>query len=398
MAATARTCFRHGKITGLVLKIAHIITSLDTGGAETTLLRLVSKMDRSRFENAVFSILGEGKLAGAVRETGTQVYCAGLNTRFPNPLLLYKLIGQIRDYKPDVIQTWLYHADFVGSLAGKLGVKAPVIWNLRCSELGPEDSSWSLRRLIALLSRWSPSAPTAVIVNSISGKAAHEAMGYRPVRWEVIPNGFDMARYPHDDSARMNARRILGVDGSVPLVGIVGRHAPIKEHGVFLEGASILLKTFPDCRFALVGKGLDNGNRKLMGQIESLGLAKAVTLMGERPDATSLMAAFDVGALTSRSEGFPNVVAEMMACAVPCVVTDVGDAAEIVGEFGAVIARGDAVALARECGRLLAIPRKERIRLGEGSRERIGARYSIERVVEEYERLYESVAACRDTI
>ncbi|MBF0291822.1 MAG: glycosyltransferase, partial [Nitrospinae bacterium] len=242
-----------------MLKIAHIITTLDTGGAETALLRLVSKMDKSRFENSVFSILGEGKLAGAVRETGTRVYCAGLNTRFPNPLLLYKLIQQIRDYRPDIIQTWLYHADFVGSLAGKLGVNAPVIWNLRCSELGPEDSSWSLRRLIALLARWSSSSPTAVIVNSISGKASHEAIGYRPARWEVIPNGFDMARYPHDETARMSARKILGVDGSVPLVGIVGRHAPIKEHEVFLEGASILLKTFPDCRFALVGKGLDTG-------------------------------------------------------------------------------------------------------------------------------------------
>lgn len=391
----AQTCFRHGGITGLVLKIAHIITSLNTGGAETTLLRVVSKMDRGRFENSVFSIMGEGKLAGAVRESGTPVYCAGLNSRFPNPLLLYKLIRRIRDYRPDVIQTWLYHADFVGSLATSFGVNAPVIWNLRCSELGPEDASWSLRRLIGLLARWSPSVPTAVIVNSGPGKAAHEAIGYRPARWEIIPNGFDMPQYPHGEEARLRARKTIGIDGYTPLVGIVGRHAPIKDHALFLEGAGILLKTIPDCRFALVGNGLDRGDHKLMERIESLGLADAVILMGERPDATEIMAAFDVGALTSRSEGFPNVVAEMMACGVPCVVTDVGESAEIVGEFGAVVARGDAVALAREWERLLAMPREERAKLGEGARERIGTRYSIERVVAQYERLYESVAACQ---
>lgn len=379
-----------------MLKIAHLITSLNTGGAETALLRLVSKMDRGRFGNAVFSIMGEGSIAGPVRESGIPVYCAGFSRSFPNPFLLSKLIRRIRAFQPDVIQTWLYHADFLGSIASRLGVDAKVVWNLRCSELGPGDASWSLRRLIGLLARWSYNIPTAVIVNSRSGKEYHEAIGYRPARWELIPNGFDISRYSPSDAARMCARELLGIDGSTPLVGIVGRSHPMKDHALFLEGASILIKTVPDCRFALVGKGLDKNNRDLMGRVESLGLADTVSLMGEQSGVAGIMAAFDVGALTSRSgEGFPNVVAEMMACAIPCVVTDVGDSAEIVGEFGAVVGRGDAVALAREWGRLLAMPREGRIKLGEGARERIANHYSIERVVAQYERLYESVAARR---
>lgn len=396
LEATARTCFSHSKITGLVLKIAHLITGLVAGGAETMLLRLVSKMDRSRFENAVFSIKGEDKLAQPIRDSGTPLYCGGLNPSFPNPLLLYKLIQRIRVFRPDIIQTWLYHADFLGSMVGKLGVNAPVIWNLRCSELGPDDASWSLRRLISLLSRWSSNIPTVVIVNSKSGKAFHEAIGYRPARWEIIPNGFDMSQYSSNDAARLSARNRMGIDSSTPLIGLVGRYVPMKDHGLFLKAASILAKTIPDCRFALVGKGSDKNNSELMERIKSLGLENSISLIGEQLNIAGIMAGFDVGALTSNSgEGFPNVVAEMMACKVPCVVTDVGDAAEIVGDSGAVVARGDAVALAREWAKLLTLPKDERIKLGEGARERIGTQYPIERAVAQYERLYETVAAYR---
>jgi glycosyltransferase involved in cell wall biosynthesis len=187
-------------------------------------------------------------------------------------------------------------------------------------------------------------------------------------------------------------RAELGLAAHAPLIGLVARFDPQKDHQGFLQAARRLHAHRPDVRFVLAGPGVDQCNGTLARTIAEAGLVNAVHLLGPRSDVPRLMAAFDVASLSSRwGEAFPNVVAEAMACGIPCVVTDVGDAAEIVGDTGLVVPPCDPQALAGGWERMLALPAEQRRDLGEQARARIAARYDLRQVTQRYETFYSTL-------
>jgi glycosyltransferase involved in cell wall biosynthesis len=297
----------------------------------------------------------------------------------------------LRERRPDVLQTWLYHADLMGLAAAALSGVDTVVWNIRASNL---DLSHS--RVQSRWTRWAcarlSARPRAVVVNANAGRVAHHALGYRPREWVVIPNGVDVQSFRPDPAARVAVRAELGIPADAPVVGLIARWDPAKDHRTFLAAATRLAATRPDARFVLVGEGVTLANPDLAALAARLAPHLDPLALGRRDDVARIAAAFDVATCSSTSEGFPHAVVESMACGVPCVVTDVGDAADIVGDTGIVVPPRDPTALAGAWADLLGAEAHVRAALGEGARARVVARYTLERMVDAYERLYERLS------
>jgi glycosyltransferase involved in cell wall biosynthesis len=372
------------------IKVIHIITGLDTGGAEMMLYKLLSRMDRSRFSNVVVSLTGRGKLANAIERLQVQVVSLELGTVSGAFGGLKRLIQQLRKYRPHIIQTWLYHADLAGLIAQRLVANSRLCWNLRCAGLRKGDVSNStlvLRRALSLFS----GIPDVVMVNSGSGQQAHRALGYHPQRWAVLYNGFDTETCRPDPAARAAIRKELGVSDDTQLLGFIARFDPLKDHENFFRAAGQLAAGRPRIQFVLAGRGVDLRNSTLTKEIQNAELNGRCYLLGERDDVPRIMAALDLVVSASYSEGFPNTIGEAMACGIPCVATDAGDSAFLIGDTGRIVPPRDPLALAQACGMLLDMTAAQRKVLGDAARNRIERLFSLKVVTEQYQRIYEEL-------
>ena len=373
------------------LRVCHLITTLDVGGAELMLARLVERMDPARFHCAVISLVEPGPVGVRLRDAGVAVTSLGLRRGRPAAGAVPRLVRQLREHRPDVLQTWLYHADLLGLVAGRLAGVPHILWNVRNSDMAMARYG-PLSRLTLHACRLSSHRPDGIVVNSRAGYDHHRGLGYRARAWFFLPNGIDMERFRPDAAARARVRGELGIPPAAPLIGFVARVDPMKDHETFLRAAALLAGRRPDVRFLLAGAGTGPGGG-IDGPVREADLGSRLVRLGARDGIPDITTALDVAASVSRfGEGFPNVVAEALACGVPCAVTDVGDAARIVGQAGRVVPRGDADGLADAWDDLLAAGPEARREMGVQGRDRIGHLYSLVRAVERYEELYASVA------
>lgn len=366
--------------------IVHVITSLDTGGAEMMLAKLLRRMNRQHFSAEVVSLTTLGRIGTDLQQEGFAVTALGMSPGSLNLGGLFRLIQLLRNTRPSVVQTWLYHADLYGLMAASLAGVGKVIWNIRCSCFAPRDFSFSLRLIVRLLA-WLSRMPAAIVVNSEAGRQVHEAVGYHPDRWEVIPNGFDHRLFRPDPEARHMIRQELGLDDECLLIGLIGRFDPFKDHDTFIRAASLLTARRKDVRFLLAGRGIDKSNHELVNKLALHGMEHCF-LLGERNDIPAVTAALDIAVCSSYSEGFPNVIGEAMTCAVSCVVTDVGDCAIVVGDTGVLVPPRSPERLEEGIRYLLELRPSELKTLGIRARERILTQYNIEQIAWRYEQLY----------
>jgi len=260
-------------------------------------------------------------------------------------------------------------------------------------------TSRTKKKTTALAVRWGARLSRLtrkIIYNTPISAEQHEALGYCAERRTIVANGFDAQQFKPCLESRVRIRTELNLPVSAPLIGLVARYHPMKDHATFLRAASLLLKSNPNVHFLLAGHNVDEHNTALTDLIEALGLQGHVRLLGERSDIPRLTAALDIATSSSWAEGFPNVIGEAMACAVPCVVTDVGDSARIVGDTGMVVPPRDPEALASGWKKLLVMGDEKRRALGRAARVRIVEHYTLDAAVARYESLYESILAQRE--
>jgi glycosyltransferase involved in cell wall biosynthesis len=297
----------------------------------------------------------------------------------------------VRDWRPQLVQGWLYHGNLAASFSASLVRPRPrVLWKIVHTPLPGAANSFRTTCAIRIgipLSR----ATDALIYNAHASRAFHAALGYADNQARVIHNGVDTARFRPDAVARAQVRAELGIDPDTPLIGSIGRLHPVKGQDVFVAAAGILSERHPDARFLLVGADLLPGNPMLESWIESAGIQGRVQLLGERGDVSRLLAALDIATLPSRSEGFPNVVAEAMATGISVVASDVGDTRVLVGTTGTIVPVEDAAALAAAWAELLAAGPEYRRRRGEAARQRIEERFSAMIEAQRYRQLYEKL-------
>ncbi|WP_240538431.1 glycosyltransferase [Rhodoferax sp. PAMC 29310] len=345
---------------------------------------------KADYQHTVISLTGIGTVGQQLQALGFEVHDLGMRSALDIPRVMWRLMRLIRTARPDVVQTWMYHADLLGGVAARLAGNRNVIWGIRTTEVtaGGSRATAFVRQLCAWLSR---TVPHTIVCAADASRRAHIAVGYDAARMVVVPNGFDLTRLVATPAQRDALRLQCGFSSNVVVIGYLGRFHPVKDQENFVRAAGLVAQQNSDARFLMVGRGLDANNAQLAQWINATGCPDRFVLLGERADVPICLAAMDLFCLSSRTEGFPNVVAEAMAMGLPCVVTDVGDAAMLVADTGVVVPKEDSAALALGLRQLLAMAPDARQQLGQKAKTRVHAEFSIERARERFESIYKKM-------
>lgn len=375
------------------MRVLHIITGLSDGGAEGVLFRLI-KHDASGSVHHVVALASDGKYGPQLRQLGVAVTILGMPRGRLSISGLMGLWRILRTWRADVVQTWMYHADLIGGAAARLAA-VPVVWGIRNTTLEAGHSKRStiwVARLCAWLSRW---VPALIVCCAQAAQSVHAALGYDVRRMVVIPNGYDLSSFAPDPLARARLREDWAVSNDVPFFGMVARFDPYKDHGNLIAALAHLKARGLDFKVVLIGTGIDENNTLLVQQIAAACLTERVRLLGPCNDVPAIMNALDIHVLSSAAEAFPNVLAEAMACGTPCVATDVGDSARIVGDTGWLVPPRNSLALADALAEAITALQDapnwhQRMQC---ARQRIVQEFDIRRMVERYQQTWQ--VACR---
>lgn len=373
------------------MKTLHIITWLAHGGAERQLTNLVSMLPE---ESAIFSIKSPGAIAAEVRASNVPVY-SGHAQRSTSPRWVPRLRKVIREVKPDVIMGWMYHGNLAASLAGSLGFKGPILWNVRHSvqELALENrgTRWAIR-----VGAWSGRTPKLIVYNSTTAAQQHEGLGFAAEKSRVIPNGFKLDRFRPDPSSRLVRRAELGIPEDRPLLGMLGRVHPMKNHLGWLQAFRQVREQYGPVHCVIAGTDVAEPNGPVASAVREAGLKDAVTLLPPTQAPEQFYPALDLLVMPSLwGEGFPNVVGEAMACGVPALVTDVGDSAAVVGDTGFVAADGSPAELTRRTLEVLQLGPEGLASYGQRARKRMQDCYGLESIASRYREILRSAAEDR---
>lgn len=371
--------------------ICHLITGLHTGGAERMLYNLLSRINRDIFSPIVISLMDHGRFGDLIESLGIPVYSIGMKQGIPTPAKLLRLFQTIHCLKPDLIQGWMYHGNLAAFVTGLfLSPKVPIFWSIHFS-ISSLNAEKLMTQVIIRVSTIISHFVSQNIFVSKNSKIQHEQIGYSSTNSCVIPNATDTLVFKPSQEGRLKVRRELGLTAETILIGIFARYHPMKDYPNFLKAAKLLYQEFPQVHFLMVGSHIDQNNRNLQNLIRELGIVSQVHLLGERQDIPYLACGLDIFCLSSAyGEAFPLVIGEAMSCGVPCVVTDVGDSAWVVGDTGKVVPPQNPQLLANAFKELIDLGYEGRKIFGKAARERVINFFSIDSVVDQYENLYET--------
>ncbi len=367
------------------MRIVNIITGLSDGGAEAVLYRLCTYDKQNH--HIVISLMDEGKYGSLLRQAGIKVHCLGM----PRGRITFKGIAHLfyllRTEQSEVVQTWMYHANLLGGVAARLAGVQHVCWGIHNSSLVSGKSKLStiwIARVCAILSYF---GPKRIISCSHKSVKVHEKLGYISKKFIVISNGYSLEHFKPNSEMRIVLRGEWGVADDMPLIGMVARFNSQKDQANLVSALGQLKRQGWRFCCALIGTGMDLQNFQLNEWLKAEGLTDQILLLGQRSDIPAVMNALDIHVLSSAyGEAFPNVLAEAMACGTPCVTTDVGDAAEIVGDTGWVVPPSESGKLAQVLAEALDEWRVPKVwdRRQDQARQRIVKHFSLQKMVEAY--------------
>jgi len=363
----------------------HIIASLNIGGAELMLKRLLLECSDDDFKQTVLTLKGPGVIDDDLRAKGVDVINLNMRSFKTSMQGMYSLIRLMRIKKPDVVFTWMYHADFIGGVAAYLAGMKNIIWGIRNTQIPQRrlSGTWFVMKLCSILSYV---IPRVIICCAYSAKSAHSKLGYCSKKMMVIPNGYDLTAFNPSQNLKINIKKKLGIKEDSKVLGIVGRFDELKDFNNFIQAASIAAQKFDNLYFFMAGNGVDHQNSELMSWINEAKIKDRVLLFGQ-VDPHDIYAAMDFYCLSSKAEGFPNVVAEAMAMETPCIVTDVGDAGIIVNDLGRVVSPNNSYELSKAIVEMFEMPESEIIKMGSEARQSIFDNYNITKVAKQFLKL-----------
>jgi glycosyltransferase involved in cell wall biosynthesis len=368
------------------MQVLHIITDFNDGGAQAVLYRFITA-DRQN-THQVISLMDIGWYGERSIESGFRVHSLNMpkgKLTFNGLTKLYKLIKEI---DPDLIQTWMYHSDLIGSTIARFAGKKAIVWGIHNSNLDPAKTALTTRLIARACATISGIVPQKIISCSNDGVKIHSELGYQSQKMVVVPNGYDISEFSPKPDLRTVLRHQLQIAKDTTLIGTIARWNPQKDHPNLIAALGQLqTRSQSPWHYLLVGSFLDKDNQELVSLLQKYGVANRVTLLGIRSDIAAVMNALDLHVLPSAyGEAFPNVVSEAMACGTPCIVTDVGDAGLIVGDAGWVVPPRDPEQLATAM--LTAINEKLNATAWQTRqaicRERIEANFNLQIMIEKY--------------
>jgi glycosyltransferase involved in cell wall biosynthesis len=364
--------------------ILHITPGLPTGGAERALVRLIESSQGKQFDHHVISLTDQGTQGQIMESFGAHVHQVDIKGFFSLPCGIRKLRKLVRQIQPDIIHGYMYHGGLFSLIAG---TKAPKILGVRHSLHDLKKDKVTTRWLIYLLARFSKKFK-AIVYNSAASKEQHENIGYSQKSSWHIPNGFNTDTFTPSSQKRSATRKALGILEPCFVFGNIGRNHPVKNHAGLLNAFTRLTKLKPESMLVLVGHEMTTSNPVLASRIQKFAIKDKLLLLGERQDIPELLQAMDCYVSASHAEAFPNVIGEAMAAGIPCIATDVGDSAFIVGDTGIVVLPNDSEALTNAMTRMAVLSADDRKALGKRARKRIQDHFPIEKSTKVYEALF----------
>lgn len=327
------------------MKILHISTSLIDGGAEATLFRVIQH-DQTN-QHLVISLMDLGKYGSKLQAMDIEVYCLNMPRGKITFNGLVKLWQLLKTLQPDVIQTWMYHANLIGGVVARLcGIKR-IIWGIRQGNFSNTKTKALTLIIIRFSALFSYFIPSKIVCCAQSAISAHQALGYCKNRFQLIPNGYDLEKLNSKKGVAQRLHAEWNIPVGVPVIGMVARFDPQKDHLNLISALSLLKQQEIAFHCVLIGAEINSDNALLCSWIKAKELMTNITLLGQHEDIAAVMSALDLHVLSSAyGEAFPNVLAEAMACGTPCVATNVGDAGFILGNNGWIIPPEDSTALA----------------------------------------------------
>jgi glycosyltransferase involved in cell wall biosynthesis len=374
------------------MRVLLVSRSLEVGGAERQMVTLARGLRRGGHHVSMAVFYGGGCFEADLRADGVPIHDLGKRGRWDTFRCLARLARLVRSERPDVVHAYPGPSVFAAALK-PLFPSVKVVWGIRSANSDLSAYDWVTRVAPRLEALVSPLAD-AIVANSHAARRQAVANGMSERKIVVIPNGIDCERFRPDPAGRERLRTKWGVLPGAPLVGMVARLDPVKNHPTFLRAAARVAERRVDARFVCVGGGGQPSYERALDRLASeLGLTGQLTLAGELGVSSAVYSALDVAVLSSDAESFPNVVAEAMACGTPVVVTNTGDMALIVGDTGAVVPPRDPAALADA---ILATLERTRVAggvLSARARARIEHEYSVARLIDRTAQALERVLA-----
>jgi glycosyltransferase involved in cell wall biosynthesis len=371
-------------------KVVFLIRSINIGGAEKQLLTLARGIDRSRIDPKIVTFYPGGDLLAEFQEADIDVISAQKKKRWDVLSFILELVQIIKKEHPDVIVCYLVAANLLGIFLKPFFSPSKIIISIRHSYINAQDYDL-LTRILYFMQDSLGWISDRIIVNSYTGAKNAEKRGLPPRKMVVISNGIDIDQYQHNSDARCTTREKFGISQKSKVVGIIGRIDPVKDHASFIEAAKLVVNEHPDTIFMVVGDGDPALLRQLHARVEAIGLKDNFVWIDAQKKMLGIYNSLDVCVSSSIGEGFSNVIAEAMACEVPCVVTDVGDSSRIVGETGKIVEAKDPYIMAEGILHVLSLSDSEREILGKNARNRIVNEFSIKKMVDSTTEVIESI-------
>ena len=353
------------------------------------LFKVLSNINRNRFEPIVITLTNLHGYNRSIKKLNISIINIGLTKNIFSFFKLFKLFFILRSLSPSIVHTWMYHADLLGGLIAYVLNVPKIIWCVRHSDFSigtVKYSTYLIMKFCTLLSKF---VPDQIIYCSNKAADIHECFGYSKNKRKIIPNGFDLTNFCQSSTKSLKIRNELKINKNTTLIGHVGRFHPQKNHLGFLKSICIINNEFPNIHFVLVGKDITPNNILISNFVLQNNLSSVVHLLGLRHDIPAIMASLDILVSPSTNgEAFPNVIGEAMCCGVPCVVTNVGDSVEIIGNSGVVADAFDSSDIAAKIIKLINLHPFERLKLSNDARQRVKLHYDIHKVIKLYESIY----------
>ena len=367
------------------MKIIFIITSLSTGGAENMLYKLIQQISKNFSRIMIISLKKKGNFAQKIEDLGIEVVYLNFNFLFFF-VEFNKLIKTIKGFNPDIVQTWMYHADLIGGIASKIAKVENIYWGVRQTDLSIKYNKLTTLIIRYMCSILSHKIPKLIVFCSSRSKTVHSLLGYNKKKLIIIPNGFNIQKFSYDKDYEDYLHTELNISKNKKLIGFIGRFHKQKNHKGFIQALNKVLNLTDDTEIILVGENIDHNNKFLMKLINH-NIKNKIHLLGRRNDIPLIMNSLDLLVMFSWTEGFPNVLGEAMASELTCVASDVGDSAEIIGKTGCIVKPGDIDGLSDSIIKLIKKPLLRDL-LGKKARRRITEQYEISIIARKYKQLY----------
>lgn len=371
-------------------KIVHIITGLNSGGAENMLYKLLKYSDREKYYHEVISLMDEGVYGEKIKDQGIKVHCLNISRNNIRVKDMFKsLIRAIKICKNfDIVDTWLYHADIFGFIVAKILLNKKLIWNIRHSNLDKgvnKPRTLKIVKINSFLSKY----VDCITYNSNKALENHIKFGYKNKNSVVIPNGFELDKFKFDLGNRIRVRNELGLNEEQKVIITVGRWDIQKDYYTLLKALNELKKYYKNFKMIMCGTNLDYSNEELTDLIDTYDLRENIILLGRREDIPALLSAADIYVSSSLGESFSNAIGEAMACELPCIVTDVGDSKLIVGETGIIVEKQKPLELSNALKNMIHC--KKNIKYNSTARKRIAEKFSISIITKKFQSVYDNV-------